>query len=110
MSQILAYCGLLCNECPTYIATVNNDDELRKKTAEEWGKMFHAELKPEQMYCRGCLSEERFFHCDNCNIRSCSTEKQYSNCGSCDTFPCGKVKDIIDYDQNARERLEAFKK
>jgi hypothetical protein len=89
---------------------MNNDDELRRKTAEEWGRMYHAELKPEQINCRGCLSEERFSHCDYCGIRSCSIEKQQSNCGTCDSFPCNKVKDVIDHDEDARGRLEAFKK
>ncbi len=110
MSQILACCGLLCNECPTYIATINHDEELRKRTAAEWGKMFHTVIAPEQINCRGCQSEERFIHNDSCNIRRCNIERQQSNCGTCDTFPCGEVKNIIDHDQKARERLEALRK
>lgn len=93
MSQILACCGLLCNECPTYIATIHNDEELRKKTAAEWGKIFRAEIKPEHINCRGCLSEERFIHNDSCNIRRCNIEKKQSSCGTCVTCPCGEVKE-----------------
>ena len=29
-------CGLDCENCAARIATVNNDDELREKTAKEW--------------------------------------------------------------------------
>ncbi len=33
MDQMMAYCGIMCDECPAYKATVDNNDELRKKTA-----------------------------------------------------------------------------
>lgn len=32
---LIAYCGLNCEECKAYIATVNDDDELREKVAIE---------------------------------------------------------------------------
>ena len=36
MKQLIACCGLDCENCAARIATVNNDDELREKTAKEW--------------------------------------------------------------------------
>lgn len=39
MNQMMAYCGIMCDECPAYKATVDNNDELRKKTAGQWSKM-----------------------------------------------------------------------
>ena len=36
MKQLIACCGLDCENCTARIATVNNDDELREKTAKEW--------------------------------------------------------------------------
>ena len=38
--QDLAYCGLNCNKCPVLIATANNDDMLRQKTAKEWSDLY----------------------------------------------------------------------
>jgi len=31
MKEMIACCGLVCTECPAYIATQNGDDKLRKK-------------------------------------------------------------------------------
>jgi len=36
--EMLAYCGLVCTDCNAYIAKQNDDDELRRKTAEEWSR------------------------------------------------------------------------
>jgi hypothetical protein len=29
--EYISYCGLLCNECPVYIATKNNDGEMKAR-------------------------------------------------------------------------------
>lgn len=31
--EYISYCGLLCNECPIYIATKNNDNEIEGKAS-----------------------------------------------------------------------------
>lgn len=31
MNEFIAYCGLDCEKCEARIATLNNDNELRKK-------------------------------------------------------------------------------
>ena len=106
MSEMLAYCGLLCNECLAYKATVNNDQEMREKTAESWSKMFGGDIKAEDINCMGCSSDVLFSHCKVCEIRSCATEKALSNCGGCDSFACDKVEGILKHDTAARERLK----
>jgi uncharacterized CHY-type Zn-finger protein len=63
MDKNIACCGLDCNQCGAYIATVNNDNELRKKTAEEWSKQYNADIKAEDINCLGCKSEVLFGHC-----------------------------------------------
>jgi len=57
MKEMIACCGLVCTECPAYIATRNGDDELRKKTAADWSKFYGHEIKPEDITCEGCQSE-----------------------------------------------------
>ncbi len=46
MEKMIAYCGLNCSICPTYIATRNDDDQAREKTvafyAKEYGFPFTA--------------------------------------------------------------------
>lgn len=31
MKKMIAYCGLDCEKCDAYIATINDDQKLRKK-------------------------------------------------------------------------------
>ena len=33
MKHLIAYCGLDCQKCEAHIATINNDNELRKEVA-----------------------------------------------------------------------------
>ena len=109
MSEIMAYCGLLCSECPAYKATVADDMSLREKTAEMWSNMFKASIKPEDVNCLGCNSDVLFSHCNVCEIRRCAREKALDHCGKCGDFICDKVEGILKYDEGARERLKAVK-
>ncbi len=45
-------------------------------------------LSIENIKCRGCLSDEPFMHCRQCEIRDCTREKGYTGCHQCDEFPC----------------------
>ena len=47
MNELIGYCGLDCGQCDARIATVNNDDELRARTAKLWcGWINTDEIKP----------------------------------------------------------------
>ncbi len=35
MKQLIACCGLDCENCDARIATINNDDKLREETAQK---------------------------------------------------------------------------
>lgn len=97
MSQMISYCGLNCFECPTYIATKNDDDEAREKVANQWSKMFKFELKKEDINCDGChVTDGRLFgHCTNCEIRNCGQEKGVENCGKCNDYLCEKLNGFL---------------
>ncbi|MGB5156800.1 DUF3795 domain-containing protein [Desulfobacterium sp. N47] len=49
MSQIIACCGLVCSDCPVFLATENDDDAARKNTAEYFSKKFGMDFKPEDV-------------------------------------------------------------
>ena len=36
MRNMIAYCGLDCRKCDAYLATINDDQALREKTAKQW--------------------------------------------------------------------------
>ncbi len=90
MSEMIAICGLICTECPTYLATQKNDDDERQKVAEQWSKLFKMKIEPDDINCDGCLSEsERHFnYCTVCKIRQCGKGKGVQNCAYCADYPC----------------------
>ena len=85
MEKLIACCGLNCATCDARIATVNNDDELRKATAEKWKVAFDAgDLTSEMINCTGCREDgAKFVHCTSCEIRNCVKAKGFETCGEC---------------------------
>ena len=52
MKQLIACCGLDCENCDARIATINNDDKLREETAQKWSVMNNtSEITPETIHC-----------------------------------------------------------
>jgi hypothetical protein len=92
-----AMCGLACDECGAYIATVNDDDARRAETARMWSEMYGVEIKPDDINCRGCLSEGEtvFSHCTVCEIRKCGLARGIANCAYCDEYACAKLKEFF---------------
>lgn len=105
MEMMMAYCGVVCSDCKAYKATVNNSDALRKETAEEWSRVYGADIRPEHINCLGCNSEVQIWHCKVCEIRKCNRESEYDNCSQCHSFICGNLREVLRYDPGARERL-----
>lgn len=105
MSEMLAFCGILCSECSAYKATITNDQSLKEKTAEEWRRMFGADVQAKDINCLGCKSDVLYGYCKSCEIRSCATGKELKHCGVCDSFSCEKVEGILKHSPDCRERL-----
>lgn len=49
MKDMIGYCGLDCEKCDAYIATVNDDQILREKTAKLWAELNNAPILPEHI-------------------------------------------------------------
>ena len=89
MEKMIACCGVECTKCLAFIATKENNDELRKKQAEEWSKQFDQTITPESINCDGCLSTGRHVsYCSMCEIKKCCIEKTIENCAFCDDYAC----------------------
>ncbi|MDD3803392.1 MAG: DUF3795 domain-containing protein [bacterium] len=112
MKKIIAVCGLICTECPAYIAKSKNDNNLRKKTAEEWSKMFNAKIKAKDINCDGCISNSLvlFAHCNECEMRLCAISKKANNCGKCAEYPCKKISDFMAMVPSCKAVLEEERK
>ena len=93
MERIVAYCGIICSECPTFKATKANDDAERRRVAELWTKQYGREYKMDDINCDGCLTEgpRIFGYCKVCKIRKCAKEKNVKNCAYCEEYSCEKL-------------------
>lgn len=85
MNKLISCCGLNCATCEARIATINNDDDLRKATAEKWRTMYGApDITPEMINCAGCREEGvKIGHWSMCQIRLCASAKGFETCGEC---------------------------
>jgi len=110
MSQMIAYCGLACHECPAFLATKNNDKEKQAQIARLWSELYETVMKPEDIICNGCLSEEghHFSHCKSCKIRACASEKHVDNCACCAEYPCEKIGFVFKSVPDTHGGLEAY--
>ena len=112
MSKMIAYCGLVCSTCPTFIATQNDDDVARKETAALYAEKFGLDFKPEDINCDGCKSEEGTLigYCQTCEIRQCCREKGLENCAHCNDQPCEKLIQFHEFSTDAKASFEALKR
>lgn len=112
MKQLIACCGLDCETCDARIATVNNDDRLRKETAQKWSIMNNTSaITPETINCTGCrVDGVKFAYCsDYCEIRKCARSKGFNTCGDCGELEhCPVVGLIFQHNPSAKENLLSF--
>lgn len=109
MNNYIAYCGLDCSKCEARLATVNNDDDLRKKVSELWSRLNGVEITPEMINCEGCrIDGKKTVFCDSlCEIRRCALGKKYETCGDCAKLEaCEKLSMIISDNVEAKKNLK----
>ena len=95
-------CGLYCGVCAIYFAHRDNNQKLREGLVKLYkggisgkGALPNAEnLSTEDIRCEGCLSDVRFMHCKQCEIRDCVKEKGYTGCHQCNEFPCQYIENF----------------
>ncbi len=110
MKELIAFCGLDCENCEARKATIENNKELRVKVAKEWSDLNGVEITPEMINCLGCrASGVKTPFCDHlCPIRQCALKKKVNTCGNCEELDkCGKIKMITSSNKEALERLKA---
>lgn len=111
MNEMIAFCGLDCHECGAFIATRDDDDEKRRKVAIFWSKEFGADIKPQDINCDGCMTENGilFSHCEVCEIRRCGKEKAIKNCAYCNDYICDKLEGFYKMAPDAEKRLDEIR-
>ena len=97
--DFIAPCGLYCGVCAIYKAHRDNNQKFKERLAALYkgevsgkGTLPGSEtLSPEKIRCNGCLSDDLFMHCKQCDIRACTKERGYAGCHQCDEFPCRHI-------------------
>jgi hypothetical protein len=95
-------CGLYCGVCAIYLAGRDRNRKLQEKLLQLYrgktpgkGVLPGAEkLTVADIACDGCLAENRFMHCQQCEIRSCVQARGLDGCHQCDDFPCRHIDDF----------------
>jgi len=92
-------CGLYCGVCAIHIAHRDNNEKFKERLVNLYkggvpgkGTLPNSEaLTTADIRCGGCLSDDRFMHCQQCEIRDCTQSKGYSGCHECADFPCAYI-------------------
>ncbi len=112
MNRIVAVCGLICSDCPAYIATQADDRAALERVAAEWRQAFNApNITAESAICDGCLTEGRkCSHCAECDIRACGVEHGVANCAHCPDYGCEKLQGFFGFVPQARAALDEIRR
>lgn len=106
---MLAYCGIHCDECPSYKGTLTGDETLLVKMNEEYGT---EKTDAIDFVCLGCKFDDLRLiatDCAACTIRVCARVKEIDFCSTCAEYPtCDKVKPYRGDGTSPRDKMNAF--
>lgn len=109
MKDMIGYCGLDCEKCDAYLATLHDDQALREKTAKLWAELNNAPILPEHINCQGCRVEGvKTVFCDQlCRVRQCALARGAATCGDCPELgKCQTVGAVISANPEALKNLQ----
>jgi hypothetical protein len=114
MEETIAYCGLICQTCPIYLATREQYPKKKLKMRIEVAKIcnehYGTQYEPEDIAdCDGCKAESGRIFCQSCKIRQCASRKSVENCAHCNEYACETLEEFFAKDQEARKRLDAIR-
>jgi len=115
MDEKPAYCGLICEKCPIYVATRIDDPVERETKRVEIARIcveqYGMDYAPEDITdCDGCLNDGRIFsECADCVIRKCARARGVENCAHCDDYACEILLSVFENEPQLRENLEKIR-
>ncbi len=111
MNRIVAVCGLICTDCPAYVATQANDRAALEQVAAQWRQIFNApNITVESVICDGCLDGGRKCgHCAECDIRACGMARAVANCAHCPDYGCEKLQRFFGFAPEVRATLDEIR-
>jgi len=95
MEKIIAYCGLVCDDCPAFIATNQNYHAKKEELAKKWADQ-NENLNANDITCYGCKNtNKKTKFCQICYVRKCCIKKGIENCAFCFDYPCPEYNKLI---------------
>ena len=104
MSEMIAFCGLNCSQCPSYLATRADDDAAREKTSRWLSKNYGLHIRPREINCDGCRIRggRRLSYCSRCPVRKCALDRGVETCAKCPEQPCEALSEFHTYSPEAK--------
>lgn len=111
MDRIIAYCGIVCSDCPSYIHTqTGNMEELEKLAARTREEQGIADATAESVMCDGCLGDGRkIAYCAECGVRACGVSRGVANCAECADYACETLEGFFKMVPGARDVLDGLR-
>jgi hypothetical protein len=98
MSRMVAFCGVICTNCPAYRATQTDDHDALEQVLEHWREDFNVpHITVEDIICDGCLmSYGRLSgYCQHCRILPSGIARGVPNCAYCDEYACNELERLL---------------
>ena len=112
MERMIAYCGLVCSDCPAYVATQAEDwDALERLAARDREEYGQPDATAASTMCDGCLadSDRLCGYCAECDVRACAVALNLANCAHCDDYGCQKLENFWAMAPEARTTLHQIR-
>jgi hypothetical protein len=110
--KIIAYCGIVCTDCPAYKATQSGVKSELEGVAAQWEKEYQLKnVTIKDVTCDGCLGQKgrKGAHCYECEIRACALALNVENCAHCDDYSCEKLNNFFGFAPDARVLLDQIR-
>lgn len=112
MDKMVGYCGLVCTDCPAYMATKGDDQAALARVAASWREEYNApDITAESVVCDGCVSAgtRHCGHWHECDIRICGADHGVANCAHCSDYACDKLERFFGFVPGARVVLDGVR-
>jgi hypothetical protein len=112
VDKTIAYCGLVCTDCPAYVATQADDRAALEQVAARWREEYNSpDISVESVICDGCLGSNgrHCSHCFECEVRACGMARGVANCAHCPDYACEKLDGFLSFVPEARATLDGIR-
>jgi hypothetical protein len=116
VNEFVAYCGLTCQGCPIYWATLEadpvNKQKMRVAIARLGQEHYGVVMQPEEITdCDGCKTENGRLYsgCSKCEIRACAIERKVETCAHCPDYACEKLQKSFAAEPSSKIKLEVIR-